>query len=548
MNILSWLQSAFPSISYYLILTLTLVWGWVLARACYHEGFHISHFFRTHRRALALTLLAASFIFLSVPRHHRVLSDETVLLSVAQTMTYEKKADYVTEGLWHHERFWPTNRIVQSRPILFPFFIHLLHVLLGYRVGNVYVLNYLALSGLLFSVYLILRAYLSEWWAFGACILVLSQPVISLSATSGSYEIFNCFFLALSLLSLRWFINTRSVLSLDVLLVNLLMLANIRYESIIFLFIIVLLYVDRYISNKMWMSALIPGAVLIFSLSSLVWKVAALFNQQFFSGGQVLWRDFGLKNMGRNMNSFLNSILDLNGKNCFAGLLDWFGLIVLILFLFFLIFKRKEGNADQKYFFLICLLVTFSHFILTIFYGGGMNSHPMNGRYYFPFLILVSVMPAVAMGLIGKKISVLNRYGFLLIIFFFVYYHPVAVVDQMFAKLPTTAEKIYIEKFLEKNSDKNSLLICRAPWEYTPYNRGAVSFMSANAKKAPFLKDYSNHIYSDIFVAQDISVKTNKPMPGLDPSYALEILVQIKMQRDYILQISRVKQLGILNK
>ena len=227
------LKNFFFATSYYVIFALVFIWAVALINACRHKKAEIINFFKLHVRPIFLTFLLAFSIFLSVPHYHRVLSDETNLLGVARTMTYEKRVENLTEGYWYYERFNPIGRVDDKRPLLFPFFIQIFHVFLGYKPANVFLLNFFSFWGLLFSLYLILRPYLTEILAYAGLMLVAAQPMISLIATSGCFEIFNLFFLAISILSFRWFLKARSSESFFVLYLNLMMLSQIRYESVV---------------------------------------------------------------------------------------------------------------------------------------------------------------------------------------------------------------------------------------------------------------------------------------------------------------------------
>jgi hypothetical protein len=145
------------------------------------------------------------------------------------------------------------------------------------------------------------------------------------------------------------------------------------------------------------------------------------------------------------------------------------------------------------------------------------------------------------MGLIGRKFPALNRYGFLLIVAFFLYYYPVTLADQVFAQGMVPDEKTFIQEFLKKNADKNSLTICDTPWDLTIYNRGAISFKTANDQRRRILREYSEHVYTHIFVVQHIPSNTGRFFPELKSFGALEVLVQIKTRPDDVLLISRVK-------
>lgn len=541
---LDWLKSFFSKSSYYFIFALTVIWASVLVKACKVCQFNILQFCSRHKNALLLVIIFSSVIFLSVPKYFRVLSDETNLLSVARSMTFEKSVDNVTEGFFYNNKLVPIQTIIEIRPFLFPFFIHLLHTFLGYRPENVFVLNYFSLAGLLFTIYLLLRAYLPEIWSLCAVIFILSQPIISLVATSGSYEIFNCFFIALSFLSLRWFITTRLPIAFEVLFFNLLLLANIRHESFIFFVIIMLfLVLDRYINQriiaKSWMIVFSP----LLCLGWLGQKLINIVQHGALVDVNYHWFDhLHVKFIPKNAYYFFNYIFDWSGSLGYAGVLNLLGSIAFCFCLFFLFFKNQQSD-NERYLFLLYIAVILIHFIVVCAFAGGSTSHPMNGRYYLPLIILFSISPSI-MGYSCLQGSFVPFYAVLAAVTFFITYHPKAMQDTLIPHLNKTKENIYIRKFLDKNAQPNALMVCAFPWQYTIYNRGAISFATANKDKNRLLRELRRHLFSKIYVFQEISYKPSNLFNGyrLDQAYHLETLEEIEIQkRSYFLRISEVK-------
>jgi hypothetical protein len=538
---LSLLKILLINLSYYLIFALVLVWVITLIKAYRSCAFHFWAFFKLHKRAFFLILLLTSLVFFFVPKYFRVLGDEAILLSVSRSMTYEKTVSYVTEGFWHDGKIEPVRSIVEIRPFLFPFFTHMLHTVLSYRPENVFVLNCLSLGGMLFCVYLLLRPYIEEIWVFLSIILIVSQPIICLSATSGSYEIFNSFFIALSLLSLRWFMTTRLPMAFTVLFLNLIMLANIRQESIIFLLsIMFLLGLTGYFKKETFTSPVFIAAPFFL----MPWAIQRVFS--FIHHGAMVelgyrWthRTMHFNNIGPNMFWFFHHICDPSGSLGYAGVLNGLGIACFVLFIVMLVLHEDE-KEHQRSFFLIALIVLFIHFIIMVSYYGDIKSYSMNGRYYFPFIILFSIFPAIAGNFLWK-----NRFGFiggvLMTLACFFFYFPKATGDVLLSKLPRVQESIYMRNFLNKNADQNMLIICNAPSQVIIYKQSAITFATAINKKEEILDAYKKHIFSNIFVFQEISEGSSKEVTkNFDAVFPLEILDQVKFGY-FSLKVSRVK-------
>ena len=120
------------------------------------------------------------------------------------------------------------------RPLLFPFAINLIHSILGYRPQNAFILNFILMIILMSGVYIATRKAIDTPSAVAAIFLVLSYPIISISATSGGYDLFSTLFFALILTVFYQFIKSPDARRLAFLWLSLLVFSNIRYESCIF--------------------------------------------------------------------------------------------------------------------------------------------------------------------------------------------------------------------------------------------------------------------------------------------------------------------------
>ncbi|MBF0531826.1 MAG: hypothetical protein HQL23_01890 [Candidatus Omnitrophica bacterium] len=546
---LIWLRVFFSQSTYYFILGLTLVWAVTLIKASQEAGFDPKKFWQLHKTGILFSLLAASFIFISVPKYFRVLSDETNLLSVARTMTFEKRVDNVTEGRWYYERFWPTASSMEKRCFLFPFFTQLFHVAFGYHVYNVFILNFFALWGLLFAVYLLLSPYISSGWSLIALVCVLAQPVITLSATSASYEVFNSLFIALVFLSLRWFLSSGTPVALQVLCLNLFMLANIRYESIIFLAVIIFfLFLSGYLNKKLIVSSpiLVLGPVFLFPW--LAQRVVMAHEADSNLIGNSWMNAFQFDFIANNVKLFFNFILNWTGNLGYAGILNWLGLAIFFVLLGQLWFNPNfKIDKEKKFYSQVILLSLLFLFIAVLAYQGGINDHPLNGRFYLPILIFFSVLPAISLGAgwLGNKLSI--RQGWLIAAALFIFYHPIAMRDHLANDLVIIREDRLVREFLNKNADQNALIICGRPGQLTVDLRGAISFSTANREKREILDQYHNHLFSMIYVIQTFNYQTRGPLSDnvVDSIYALEPVTELQTGGGQYMRISKVRAPGV---
>ncbi len=539
------LQFCFSRISYYVILAMVMCWGWVLYFYCKKSEFSLKVFLKRHYKGILIALLLAGTVFASTPKCYRVLSDETNLLSVSKSMTFYKTVDNVTEGKWYYGMFWQSaSSKTEKRPFLYPFSVSLLHNVLGYNPENAFVFNFIALWGVLFLVYLLVSPAWGTLISLGAMLTVIAQPMIALSATSASFEVFNLFFILFSFLSLRCFIANPSVSALLFLTVNLLMLANIRYESLLFLLVVALvLGIRKYLSFSYLKESTLWG-VLPFFLLSLIWQriVMSGVADSNLQGGSWI-KSFSLTHVGHNLSLFLKYTLDMDGSFGYAGMINAIGICALIYWMVKGILDLPVYLRRERFVLWATAAISLTGiFILMLTYQGHIADHPMNGRLYIPVLVVLSLAAVLFLADLFKNYASRAAVVALLGAAFFIYYHPVAMEDRLSNQLYIIRDFRYVLDFMRQHADQNSLLICGRPGQYIVYNYGAVSFDTANRNKKEILDQYRNRLISKIYVVQEIAYTNYQPVAtnGVDEAYQLTPVASIQGGA-YYLRIAEVQ-------
>jgi len=537
-----WTSWAFINCSYYVILILVATWAFSLLDL-WQEKRNTLLFIKTHRNGIIFSFVLASLIFISVPHYFRILSDETNTLSVAKSLTFTKKAENVTEGKWYYEMFWPSNSTIDKRPLLFPFFVSLFHSALGYRPENAFLLNYFALGISFFLLYLLIRSSLSEILAFASILLVMSQPFMSLTATSTSFEIFNLLFILSSFVSLKYFINNPDRKYFTILCLNLLMLANVRYESFIFLAVImVCLGFFRYIRLEFFKQSAVY-TLMLFLFLPLIWQRVIYSRIPDIDMPHGLWiKAFSFDNLFHNLTLFFKYTLNLDGHLGFAGVVNWMGLAA-VCFWVIAIFVKKSPLPKKELALLVCSVLSILAFSIIIFFydQARMTQHPLNGRLYMPLLVALSILPIYALNDLIKNNLRISRLLLVGALFIFIFYQPIAEEGRLENQLISLRDFRYVLNFLNHHSGENILLVYSRPGQFVVYNYGAISFSTANNQKDTVMEQYRNRLFNKIYVVQEISYETKTPFPSdvLDPSYNLQTVSEIQ-SGTYLLRISEV--------
>ena len=254
----------YARVSYWLVLGLFLVWCFVVVERLRAIGFLPLEFLRAHRGGLLFCLAVTTLVVVSVPPKFRVLSDETNLLGVSRSMLYARAVYNTTMGKWYFGNFYPVNTEFEKRPILFPFFVHLIHLVRGYDWRNGFVLNVIVLFVLLCGVFIAARRRTGPLAAASAVLLLISYPVLTLNATSAGFDLFSVAFFGLVGVALYAMLERPSGGALAFLWANLLMFSHTRYESPVLVFIVVVSLVVsnrlrlEYLRSHVWLYALTP--------------------------------------------------------------------------------------------------------------------------------------------------------------------------------------------------------------------------------------------------------------------------------------------------
>jgi len=541
----SWMHHAFTYLSYYIILALTITWTLTLIQFYIYKKFNALNFLQCHWKAILVSVLMTSVVFITVPKYFRVLSDETNLLSVAKSMTFNRTVENVTEGNWYYGMFWPIPTTgTEKRPFLFPFVESLTHTLLGYHIENVFILNYFVLWVMLFLLYVIVQSSLGDLWAISSLVLVLSQPIITLSATSGSFEIFNSLFIIVSFLALRSFLKDPGHKTFILLVLTLVMLANIRYESVLFLIITVLVVgFSGYVKTDFF-SQSIAYALVPFFMLPLIWQriLLASVSDPNLTGGSWI-KAFRFENVQHNIVLFFKYIFDVSGQLGFAGVINIVGILALILLGIQLLIGQINLLKNGLVLLLCSLSCLIVFFLILMFYQGGINDHPLNGRLYIPILITFSIAPVFFLANIIKNGQKSAWVVLVCSLAVFAYYHPIAVEDRLTNNLTIIREYRFVDDFLKKNADRNTLIICGRPGQLIVSNYGAISYSTANRQVNTILGQLNNHLFSKIFVVQSIAYGNLTPLNDniISPLYHLESLDELQISGSYFFRISRVK-------
>ncbi|MFI5362397.1 MAG: hypothetical protein ACHQ49_10540 [Elusimicrobiota bacterium] len=489
--------------------------------------------------ALAVALAVTAAVFVSVPPKFRVLSDETNLLGVSRSMLFDKTVYNRTESERWGGNLDSVNGDLEKRPMLFPFFVSLIHLVRGYDYRNAFVLNFGVLFVFLAGAFSLVKKLAGPVAALAAVLLIVSQPIVVLCASSGGFDLFSILFFGLSFVALFGLLKEPTAAGLAFTWANLLMLAHTRYECALYCVLIVAgLWLGGYLKWSLfrpyaWLYAATPLAAV-----PLVLQRVLMIDQMENPPGVAA---FSLAHFSRNLSLLAASPFDFRFFLPYSNLLSLFAAAAaLVIAAAWLRGDVKPLPAHARRFFLILAACCASAFAIVLSYYLGDCTHPTAARLFLSFALAAAAAPTALHVLFPGRFG--RRALLLLAAVSVLVYHPVAMEGRLTNTLDVVRENDEAMVFLDKLHDRRILIIHTLSGQYAALGYPAVDFGYAAENKSSLRDELSRHLYPDVYAFQQIAYATQQPVAeqALPPEFKLETVSEIQTSEEQFLRISRV--------
>lgn len=545
------MRDLFGKSTYYILWILFLIWLIQCGIFLRSIAFSWKQFLRDSWPVLVVALLLTVMTATAVPSKFRVLSDEANLASVSRSMVHAKTVYNYTIAKNYYFTFTPLVAELEKRPMLYPFFAHLLHLVRGYDVKNLFLLNLLLLFFLLAATGILVRRAFSSalfpesgsvW--LSALFLLLSCPIVTLTATSAGFDFFSAVFFCWSFFLLTRFIKLRTPESLAFLWINLLLLAHARYESFIFFGIVMCgLLISRRLTPDLFSRYHHVYLVAPLALVPLVFQRIICHGKYENPPGVPV---FSARHLVTNLKHFFQCISDFTFFYPYPNLLLWISLaLVIALGMFWYLRKSVIVSSDLRLF-LALLLASLGAYLAVVFsYYLGDPKHPTSARFFVLPVAALALLPVLAHRvwpcIFSQRLLLAGSVGMLLL------YFPVASEDRFTQSLELIRETEHSVQFLQRLQSRNIFVIADRPGIYSAFQYGTADFSYANKNRKELLAELDNHLYSRIVVLQQISYDTRTPLQSqvLDPEFVLsQPAAEYQITGNYFLRISYVVRPG----
>jgi len=393
------MYNLFSYTSYYLTWLLIIVWSVQTALVIRAGQFSLKALLKKHCQGIVIALILTSLVFATVRVRFKTLSDETNMLAVSKSMLNDKTIFNSTMGMYYYGNYNQIHNELPIRPLVFPFLTHLLHVVTGFRYQNPFVLNFIIMFLFLSGVYIITRKFLDIPSSIAAMLLILSYPVFTIFGTSGCFDLLNTAFFFLVMVAVYHFLKNPSSTTFGLIFSSLLMLSNIRYESIIFLVIVPLLLI-----KKMKWSYLKDCSYLLFITPLII--LPYVWQRILKPGSHPHPTDvslFSLSSFKENITMILKNFIDFEYFLPYAGFLSIISILILI-YLIVEVLRKKIPLKNYECYFIFVLAGSFllSSFIYFSYFFGDYT-HPSTARFFITLSVALALVP-IALRVVKPKL------------------------------------------------------------------------------------------------------------------------------------------------
>ncbi len=537
----SYTQQFFVHATYYLLLATVLCWAGTYlhaARDVRREA--VIAWVKENWPGLVVALVVTVIAGLAIHPALRILSDEANLVGTSKNLFATKTATFTVSGKNYYDSYWDIDVVVDRRPPLFPFMVSLVHVLCGYSYQNVFLFNLMVLPVFVLVAYRLAKSLGGETFGIVTSLLVVAHPITLISARSGGFDLLAAGFALLVIKSVLDHCRAPSPERLAILWMNLCMFAEIRYESGLFVPLVVsLLLLFRKVTWRTLRPYAFVYALTPAYLLPRIWQAMLGGNVPHQAPGTVA---FSFQTFFANTSEYIKPILSpFASQPAHSALVIALGIVGGVLWLRWL-YRRllvPDWKAPPLQFAILVTAWLLMQAIIVFAYVWGRAQYPSAARLVIPLDTFFAFAAAWVLTLSLQRWRPLV--AVLLAAALFAVYLPVASQARMLNRLTQTREANTNWRFFESLHEKRILIVTDRPNLYTIMDYGAMDFETARHDRFLF-EAFARHLFYDVYLVQQIRLSTNQPLPGYElwPDRRRETRLEFQNDADVLIRISRL--------
>lgn len=535
---------------YWAMMLVTLLFGRSLFRVARDSATGGIDWHRLKRWPVFLVFGCGLLLLVHESYGFKILMDEVMLLGTSMSMHLDKTALVPMRGHDILGAFQLLAGQLDKRPLFQPFLVSVLHDVTGYRPENVFVLNTALTFVLLTLTYLTGQRIGGRGAGAVAVLLLTSLPLLAQNATGGGFELLNLVMILSTLLLGMRYVEKKDGNSLEAFGLSGILLAQTRYESVLFLLPVALIILWVWWRQR---RMTLTGVVLVMPLLMLPY---AMHNQVFSARGSS-WelasqpgsdKPFGFNYVPDNIAHDLNFFFNTTGEHSNSLALSILGFAALPFFVLWVFKKlRRLDSATPNQATLAIFALGFAaHALLLLGYFWGRFDDPVIRRLSLPMnltLVIATITVAAEFsfqGRIWRILTVMIGAGI------FAYSLPTMARHDYSLDYYVGREMDWRREFIAAHPERDYLFIDNNSIIWITHQVSATPVLQALLHKDNIIFNLRNRVFTALYVFQRYTVdpKTNQlslPVEDeLGPDYQLETVWERRFTPLTVSRISRI--------
>ncbi|SHK57254.1 NPCBM/NEW2 domain-containing protein [Fibrobacter sp. UWEL] len=461
---------------------------------------------------LAVTIFAAT----QIEARHRVQSDESVFMSVAQNMYYNQESGTCNQGYFQDGGLNCVSKSNSFKTKGLSFLYTLGIPLLGTDLHWIFNFELLLLPLAVLLMFLAVVAWTRQpLLAFFAALLTALQPTVLFQFRSMSVEPLYIFLSALSVLTFRWAFDRNTLKHWVLFALILAFFAQTRQETVFCFAPFILVALPKLLNEKSFKA---PAFFVTLSLFSVPVLLTISYFQGFgFQGGEFEAHGHFLEDVSKNWEVMTKPLNDkgelVNPFLTYFNYLFAIGGISLILKALFDAFTRKDKYRFFFLEFLIFLVLYHLQTYVILENVSGDFTIEINQRYslvMLPTMAILGAIPVAYLILFSTKLisnpktfttvacvlGLLVGAGFTAWTF---HYKEDFNKNVMYNRNHLTTEESEILRWLSTMPQKDRLFIYGRPWHFIGYGISSIHYDRARQMSSDELKNLVDKYQGEVY-------------------------------------------------
>lgn len=454
--------------------------------------------------ALAFAVAVSIFAATQIEARHRVQSDESVFMSVAQNMFYNHESGTCNQGLFSDGKLECTSKSNSFKTKGLSFLYYIGMPLFGSDLHWIFNLELLMLPLSFLLMFFAIVAWTRQpLLAFFASLLLALQPTVLFQFRAMSVEPLYIFLSALSLLVFKWAFDRNTIKHWALLALILAFFAQTRQETAFCLFAFIIFALPKLLDSKDYKAPTFFVTLSLFSVPALL--TISYFQGFGFQGGEYEAHGHFIEDLLKNWEIMTKPLND-NGElsNPFLSYFNY----LFALGAAYLLFRAFYDLRKKGFFYLEVLAFLIIYHLQTYVILENVSGDfgiEINQRYslvMLPSMAFVAALPiahfveTIVKTSLDSKSKNAGRFTVLAAIVVAVvlsgwtaHYKPDFNKNIMYNRNHLTIEEHEILAWLKEMPAKNRLFIYGRPWHFVGYGISSIHYDQARKMSPNALND-----------------------------------------------------------